>query len=251
MLSYAEPTFADSLSPDDETDKAAPEQSTPWQKEHQRRLRAGMEDYGFYVHDLKELRKVDALRPKPTTPNPVLGYFNMIVQSPHREERDPRTTARRALNTFNGYATDAFEGIIAIQDFEIELHREHILPDAILSEHFPIADWRADAAFITMLTNLSKYVENSEFARTGTYDSLAAPQIIDRTEGEERIERILQDLGDFSIDVLRSICTVAIESEMARLEYWKERIKDAANYAPVRQQSQETYAALASRSMWL
>jgi hypothetical protein len=247
MSSYAESTTID-LPPSDDRE---PEKATPWQTEHQRRIRAGMEDYGFYVHNLEELRKVDALRPKPTTPKPVLGYFNMITQSPHREERDPRETARRALNTFVRYATDALSGILAIQDFEVELNREHILPDATLPEHFPVADWRLDKAFIAMLTNLSRYVETSDFARMGTVDSLAAAQTIDRTEGEERIERILQDLGDFPIDTLRSICTVAIESEMARLEYWKERIKDAATYEPVRQQSQETYAALASRSMWL
>jgi hypothetical protein len=228
----------------------APE-TAPESREHIRRLRDGMDRFGFYFRTLKEGNKINRFTTKAKSGIAVVDYLDMIYRESREGDHSSNTEVERAFETIAGFATEALDTITMIQDFEDQLASDHLRPGGHLTEaeHFPVADWAQDMKFIDTLTRLAHYVDIAEFARTGKNDVLFKKNRIDNTSGEERIKRILDTLGGFTIDELRSVCTTAVESEYARFKYWQARTKEAEIVAPVHDRAEARSYALQSRAL--
>ena len=223
----------------------AQETEGPWSREHQRQLIDVMNTHGFYFHTLDEQKKIQAFTPDSHRPRPVLGFFNMIAQ----KNEDRKEATSMALRTLSDYAGKSLDNIEATQALEVELYAEHVDPTATFSDVFPRTDWRFDRSRIANFTAVSRYVEAGNFAVTGERDSVTVAGRIDETQGEERLARISWDLGDFTVEELRSVCAVFIEAEQARTDYWQARVYEAGAYWPLRQQSDEALTVLRARNV--
>lgn len=188
------------------------------------RLKHIKEQLGFYPQSNEETSRITALLGSGEE-FATLRHLNEVYVHQRRFEADAPRAVRSVVRSFEDYAGNAVN----------EGYYMQLLLDQLLAVHpnnrtgfkslFPNEDWRYDTTQIAIFSAMSRYLETDRFAETEDDDRLGKQKLLDQTMGEERFERLHENLDGLRASDIKRIALGIRTNQNNRFEYWTTQLE--------------------------
>jgi hypothetical protein len=207
------------------------------------RVRTIKDTFGFYPQSSTEMSQATALIGREGQPYPVLSYLSEIYQHQRKAGADAPRAVRSLVRSFDEYAGNAVNEAQYMELLHDQLSVQDVNNRTGFRTLFPIEDWQYDATEIATFSVVSRHLETSHFAETGTDDRLGKHRI-DLTAGNERIDRIRENLDVLRIADLKRLAVSIQANQENRLEFWIEQLEASKRHLFARDVAEVALAEL-------
>jgi len=203
---------------------------------------------GFYPQSNNEASRITALIGHEDKNHQALTHLNEVSIHQYKAGASASEAVRSIVRSFEGYAGSAVNELYYMDSF--------LTDDLVIRANnrtgfttlFPLEEWRYDNAQIAAFSAMSRFRETQRYAETEKDGRMGNRTLIDATSGEERLERIIENLGGLRVSELKRIADTLKDGQIKRLDFWIEQLEGSKKHYFARDVSELALKELVSIS---